>query len=58
MTSAAIFIILHDILSSPVALLLDNGWMKWKELFLNAAHENIPTKTIKNINGPLGLMVK
>jgi hypothetical protein len=26
--------------------------MKWKELFLKAAYENIPTKTIKNINSP------
>jgi hypothetical protein len=26
--------------------------MKWKELFLKATHENIPTKTIKNINSP------
>ena len=28
------------------------GWLKWKEIFLDAVHKNIPTKTIKNINSP------
>ena len=31
---------------------VQEGWMKWKELFLKAAYENIPTKTITNINSP------
>ena len=28
------------------------GWIKWKELFLEAVYKYIPTKTIKNINSP------
>ena len=33
-------------------VIVQEGWMKWKELFLKAAYENIPTKTIKNMNCP------
>ncbi len=28
------------------------SWLKWKKLFLAAVHDNIPIKTVKNLNSP------
>ena len=41
---------LCDVIESEVDV--EQGWLKWKELFLDAVHKNIPSRTIKNINSP------
>ena len=41
---------LCDVIESEVDV--NHGWLKWKEIFLDAVRKNIPIRTIKNINSP------
>lgn len=41
---------LCEVIESEVDV--SHGWLKWKEIFLDAVHKKIPIRTIKNINSP------